>query len=274
MFFSGKGSGPLNVALIGLLFAGCVLVFLYSGNSQAPYTSEQPVPLEGNFPEKRILFVGNSYTFFNDMPIMVQNMLNTRGGRRFNYRADMIVRNAAHIVDYLQERTVLTQLANVKYDYVVLQEQSTVPFFTDEAAVSQAALGTLIQQIRQRGVPVALFSTWARKPGNEFYSATLYSNFARPRDAVGMSATLHNFYKNIAARYGADYIPLAAYWLVVLKNHPEMEMYIADGSHPSKAGSYLMALSAYRCIAGSVPEDVWHPSGVSEAERKALIQLF
>lgn len=274
MVFRQQTSGVLNVVLAGLLFVACILFFLYAGSSTAQYTSEQPLPLEGNLPERRILFIGNSYTFFNSMPVMLQNMLNTRSGRRFNYHADMIVKNAATMASHASDPAALSQLQTNSYDYVFLQEQSTVPFFTDQAPVSDTAFGVLIRVAKERGARVAVFSTWARKAGDDFYSEKHYSNFTPPRDVADMTRVLNDFYKRVVVRYGAGYIPLGTYWLQILMSHPEIEMYIADGSHPSRAGSYLMALAAYRYIEGSVPDDVWCPTDINDSERNALSGIF
>lgn|GEM_PF-1597918 len=269
---SSRGFLLISLLLAALLLIGGTLVQKPVSSAPVPIALTA-LPLEGNLPEKKLLFVGNSYTFFNDMPVMVQNMLNRTAGRRYNYQTEMIVRDGATLTDHLNDQQVLARLSAAPYEYVFLQEQSTAVFYPHMAAASDAAIGGLVRYIKDHGARAVLLSTWPRQPGNGFYSSLNLLTPAHPKDAAEMTRRLNDFYKQAALKYAATHIPLAFYWYMALTKYPDLNMYTDDGSHPLPVGSYLMALLTYRQITGNLPPNLWHPPSVTEAERDRLVQL-
>lgn len=253
---------------LGALVAGLCLAAALYFPVRAAVTGD-------SLPEKWILMVGNSYTFANDMPGMLEKMLNADGSRSHTYRISLIAAGGAKLADHVRSQSVAAQLQERSYAFVFLQEQSTTSFYTNEAPRSDAAFGTLIDLARQHGAQPVVFSSWARKAGNIFYTdPRRYSNLLRPRDPKDMTIRLDAVYRQIAGKYGAAYIPLGAYWWSLLQARPQTELYIADGSHPSINGSYLMALLAYRHIAKDIPADIWHPAQMEPAYKDMLVNLL
>ena len=78
---------------------------------------------------KSILFIGNSFTFFNDMPAMVQNICNFRHDQIHTAK---LTYGGYYLDQYLQPRTdandrLCSLLEGAGWDYVVLQDQSSCP---------------------------------------------------------------------------------------------------------------------------------------------------
>jgi len=195
--------------------------------------------------------VGNSYTFFNDMPKLLADMLNHGGDD--TYTVESIVRGGEKLTGHVSRGDVTLALTNKKYDIVFLQEQSTVSFYTNERIGSEAAFADLIAKVRQNGARPVVVGTWPRKEGDSFYSNN-YSNFINPGNPKGMSAMLHTYYKNIALNNKADYLPVGTYWWILEERNPEIDLYAEDGSHPNAYGSYLFATLVYREITGILPD--------------------
>ena len=52
----------------------------------------------------------------------------------------------------------------------------------------------------------------------------------------------------IAAELAALVVPLGPAWQAALRQRPDLRLYVEDGSHPSKAGSYLAACVFYATL--------------------------
>ncbi len=202
--------------------------------------------------DRHILFVGNSYTFFNDMPQFLLKMLNSGG--EDTYHADLIVRNGGKLADYDREGLVSSALSKRNYNFVVFQENSTTIFYTNERVASEAAFKSLILDARQNGAGVLVVNTWARKAGNPFY-AGMYANFMNPHDPRGMTKILYAFTKTITDQNKATLIPVGPYWWLMQQKKPDFDLYHSDGSHPNKLGSYLYAALLFREITGQPPSE-------------------
>ena len=117
---------------------------------------------------KNILFIGNSYTYFNDMPTEyfakiaesagagVNVTAVTKGGWTLEKHADENTEEGARIAAAFREN---------KFDFVVLQEQSLRPAVDPEPFF--AAVRTLFEKAKSNGAKVVLYSTWGRKAGSE-----------------------------------------------------------------------------------------------------------
>ena len=69
----------------------------------------------------RILFIGNSHTYFNDMPAMVAEKARKAG---FDCEVTMIAHGGWYLEQHVQEPDVRFNILYGHYDYVVLQEFS------------------------------------------------------------------------------------------------------------------------------------------------------
>ena len=115
----------------------------------------------------RILFLGNSFTFFNDLPQMVADLLGAEVGRS--------LRGGAYLSQHLDpadELYALTHrlLTEEKWDYVVLQDQSRGPI-TNPVEFQQAIAG-LCPLIRAAGAKPVLYETWAYEEGSDTLAST------------------------------------------------------------------------------------------------------
>lgn len=174
----------------------------------------------------RILMLGNSYTFFNDLPSVLASLLgaevtaHTRGG--------------AHLAEQLNPETdmgrrTLTALRDEKWDYVIMQEQSKAPAETPEAFLRSAE--ALCALIRASGAVPVFYATWAYRDGSEklMSSGMTYEE---------MYARLHEAYAEAARRGGA----LLADVGTAFRDRKDIEdLYHPDGSHPNAAGTALAA---------------------------------
>lgn len=168
----------------------------------------------------RVLFVGNSYTFANDMPAMLSAMSGASAGA-VRIETGAVVQPGATLEDHWLAGNVRKAIREGKWDAVVLQEQSTRPMDDPQRLLHFGRL--LGKEIRAAGARTLLFLTWPRK--------------SRP-DGMG---ALEAGYRVLARDLGAAIVPAGPAWLAAMRRSPSIALYEADGSHPTRLGTYLTA---------------------------------
>ena len=174
----------------------------------------------------RILMLGNSFTFTNDMPQMLADLT----GAEVTHHA----RGGARLSEHLNPGTKLgaaTQaaLAQETWDYVVLQEMSHGPLTSPRSFFNSVRL--LCQQIRQNGGVPLLYATWAYQKGGDTLTAKGwdYDEMARTLSEAYHKAAREN--NTLIADVGRRFYE----W-----SDPQT-LYAADGVHPSELGSHIAA---------------------------------
>lgn len=195
----------------------------------------------------KILFIGNSYTYYNDMPTLFSRLCGcngkqaqvfsvTKGGRRLHENLDSSDETT---------RQLEAVVAQNKMDVYVLQEHSTLPLL-DFQRFSANVTGLMEKLGPARYV---LYQTWGRKTGSAFLEEQKLSTRT-------MALRLQDAYRKVAETAGADRAPVGLFFLQVSENHPEIELYDPDLTHPSYEGSCLAALVHYRTIFDEIPKDL------------------
>ena len=181
----------------------------------------------------RILFLGNSFTFFHDLPKIVSQMLlcevksHTRGGARLAEQLNPETEMGTKTLKALKEE---------KWDYVVMQEQSFAPVGNFEAFLrSVKALSTLI---KENGATPVLYATWAYRENSEMLSDTGLSY-------TGMADALRNNYAKAALETGSL---MADVGTLFTRTRDIITPYEKDDYHPSEAGTVLAACEIARVI--------------------------
>lgn len=178
----------------------------------------------------RILFVGNSYTYANNLPAMLEAL--SESGKR-PIRHDHVTKGGFTLQKHLDSGAAAKKIKASDWDYVVLQEQSQLP------VVNPAAMHTSARQLHtlidDSGAQAVFFLTWARAH--------------RP----SMQDGLNKAYLDIASELDATVAPVGMAWAQALAADPELKLHRPDKSHPSRAGSYLAACVFYAVIHGQSP---------------------
>ncbi|MFT6924068.1 MAG: hypothetical protein ACJA1C_003089 [Crocinitomicaceae bacterium] len=210
-----------------------------------------------------VLFIGNSYTYFNNMPGLISDLAasqgdffestsQTPGGMTFNGHAS----NAA----------TYTAINSDSWDYVVLQGQSQEPSFSD-AQVNTQTLPYVMQiadsiNANNDCSDILMYMTWGRENGDPQWAPI--STFDL------MNARLRLGYMRIADSVQASISPVGSAWKYVRDNNPGIGLYNADESHPSLHGSYLAACVFYASIYRKSPVGAPFISTISQADADVL----
>jgi hypothetical protein len=194
----------------------------------------------------RALFVGNSFTARNDVPALVARLAEPRG-KRFEHR--LISAGGASLRMHWNRGEAQDAIRREPWDYVVLQEQSTLPVKNAKRMHENVRL--FDEVIRGAGAHTALYMTWARRHAPETQRA------------------ITEAYATIGADLGAVVVPVGLAWERLLARDDHPVLHDADGSHPTLAGSYLAACVFYSTLFDERPADGDVP-GLTRAEAGLL----
>lgn len=181
-------------------------------------------------PPVRVLFIGNSYTYFNDLPVMVRE-LGESAGR--NLEVEMRAPGGWWWRDHARSSETLDAIGAGHFDYVVLQEQSMAPAVPRMAErESYPAANQLKSAATITGADVMLFMTWGHRSGSAEIGLNTYSS---------MQVALADAYELFGDALPAEVAPVGQAWWMARAERPDIVLYQADGSHPSVEGTYLAA---------------------------------
>ena len=168
----------------------------------------------------RLLFIGNSFTNRNDVPDMATHLA-AAAKPPTRVATDRVIANGAALKTHWERGRALAAIRDAQWDYVVLQEQSTLPLKNRKRMHEYITL--FDQEIRKCGAKTALYLTWARR--HEFQRQT----------------ELTDAYVTIGRELGAVIVPVGEAWQRSFKEKPDLVLHDKDNSHPNLAGSYLAA---------------------------------
>lgn len=170
----------------------------------------------------RVLFLGNSLTYSNDLPKMVQALAVQAGE---SLEVEQITVPGAALEDLYRGSGALDRIAHGAFDVVVLQQGPSA------LAASQAELRHWAQAfngpIRSSGARPALCMVWPEEARSHVF------------DAVRTS------YAQAAADIGAAFLPAGESWRSAWRGAPQLPLYGEDRFHPSVLGSYAAATTIF-----------------------------
>lgn len=200
---------------------------------------------------KNVLFIGNSYTGYNNLAGMVSTCA-TSAGDAITF--DTHTPGGTTFLQHSTNATVEQKISADNWDFVVLQEQSQRPSFPDAQVANQVyPYATKLDSMIKHHNPCAetvFYMTWGRKNGD----ASNCPTWPPVCTYAGMDSLLHLRYKIMAETNDAIVAQVGAVWNYIRQNHPEIELYNLDESHPSLIGSYVAACCFYTTIFRKNPQ--------------------
>lgn len=173
----------------------------------------------GQAVERRILFIGNSFTQRNQMP---QMLVDLAAARRIRITFDLISVGGASLRMHWNRGEATRAIASRGHSLVVLQEQSTLPVKNAQRMAENVRL--FDAEIQKAGGRTVLYMTWARQ--HVFHET---------------QPSIIDAYESIGRELSAMLVPVGIVWRDLLATDTCPELYDRDQSHPSLAGSYLAA---------------------------------
>ncbi len=215
--------------------------------------------------EIKILFVGDSLTYYNDMPMIFEAL--ARSAHK-NVRADSITKGGHGIYrmqtlpDFWEK--VIAKIRSQDWDIVVYQPSRNFPimteFFPDYPGKELRAARREVEIIKEIGALPLQYSTFGVNKGS----------VTRKECTKVMTRREHTdlvtaFNAAVAEKLGERAVYVGEVFNQAIEKYPEINFYHTDEVHPSYAGSYAIASAFYTVIFGETAKDVEY-TGELDAE--------
>ena len=184
---------------------------------------------------KSVLFIGNSFSFYWNMPTLFEKIAENQG---VVFDVHSATESGASLKNHWlgQKKSQAVELINNKRgDYVIIQDHSLE---TINKLEDFRAYGTnFCEIVKESGAEPILLMTWA-------YSSE-----------INMINTISKQYKLLGSKLNVRVCPVGEIFNLSRTIKPEINLF-SDDKHPSPDGSYLVALSLYKFITGNSIENV------------------
>ncbi len=201
--------------------------------------------------DSKVLFIGNSYTYVNDLPAMF-DALSTSLGKTVTVGSK--TNGGFTFQNHYNDQQTFTAMHQQEWNLVVLQAQSQEPSFPyDQVNTNTLPYSNLLADSAYAISPctnVMYYMTWGRENGDPQWDSI--NTFAK------MNERLYNAYMRFADSAEAMVSPVAVAWKYVRDNYPAIQLYNGDGSHPSLEGTYLIACTFYASVFQETPVGAYY----------------
>lgn len=203
------------------------VILLVSG----PFHPASILETKGSSDELRVLFIGNSLTYTNDLPAIVEALASATKQKRFAHKS--VVFPNFSLEDHWNKGDALKAIKKGRWNIVVMQQGPSALSEGRGVLIEYSRL--FAEEIRRRGAKPALYMVWP--------------SAARSFDFKGVSES----YRQAAKEVSGLVFPVGEAWLSVWRVDPQLRLYSSDGFHPSESGSYLAALVIYERLYSRSP---------------------
>lgn len=181
----------------------------------------------------KILFVGNSYTYFWNLPQCVE-ALGNEGGMTWTIRQSTA--GGVNWGQHVRGEKGLETLKKIKegdFDVIIFQNHSRASIDRPDSMTYYGH--TLTKLARESGAKVFFYMTWARE-----WDPFMYDPIAKK-------------YLELGKELEVEVIPVGRAWEMARRLRPDFPLYDDDGSHQSPLGTYLNACVFYAAFTGKSP---------------------
>jgi hypothetical protein len=190
-------------------------------------------------PSARVLFIGNSLTYVNDLPAMIEAVA-AQAGLKGRITCRAVALPDFGLEEHWNDGRALRALQHERWTEVVLQQgPSSLP---ESERVLRTYAKKFAFEARARGAAVSLYAVW---PSLDRIASL---------DAVTQS------YAHAAADVDGSLVPVGAGWRAAWRRDPTLLLYGPDNFHPSPLGTYVAALMFFEHLTGRSPIGLPDPS--------------
>ncbi len=226
--------------------------------------------VRSNATTRKVLFIGNSYTYTNNMPLMLQTLTTAQGDTLIYDESDP---GGYTFMQHSTYGPTLAKIASQKWDIVVLQAQSQEPSFPPAQVATDVypyahILDSLIHD-NDTCTQTMFMMTWGHANGDPMNCPgyPILCTFD------GMQYRLRESYMQMTQDNNAVVAPVGAAWKVVHDSFVTPWLFISDSSHPLPAGSYLEACVLYSSIFHKRTSGCTYTSGLSTGDAQLLQRI-
>lgn len=187
--------------------------------------------------KEKILFVGNSFTFYWNLPSIVESMAAEK--EIFLDIHQSTAGGASLKQHWFGDKNLNTKklIESGDYSTIILQDYSSNPLLKTKE--SNEYFNRFIQLVKSnQGQPI-IYGTWMFRS----ISSKKYKG----------SDPIQNALKPISTKTNTPIAPVGTAFRLFQEKHPEIPIFTSDNKHPSAVGSYLAACIFYKILTGKSP---------------------
>lgn len=217
---------------------------------------------------KKVCFIGNSYTYVQDLPSLLDSISNHDGN---DVIKDQNTPGGSTLEQHSTNAASLSKIQADSWDYVVLQDQSQMPSFPyAQTSVSVYPKAEILCDSIRSANPCAIplfYNTWGRESGDPQWDSI--------NSFIKMNNRLHLGYAFMAESNQGKLSPVGIGFRHIYDDAsavvPHTDLYADAGGHPTLKGQYLSACIFYNVIFESSPVgNSFLPVGLSQSEADYL----
>ncbi len=216
----------------------------------------------------KVLFLGNSYTYANNLPDLFGNLAKSAGKIVLT---GISAPGGYMLENHKTDETSLSLIRQGGWDFVVLQEQSQAPAIEHFRYNSMyPSAGFLDSLIKLNNLHTCFFMTWGRQNGGQqcidSFCSPVFTNFFHMQDS------LKSAYSEISSMLNAVLCPVGEAWRKARMLQPGIDLWESDESHPTIKGTYLAACVFYAKLFNANPVGLNYTGGLLQPEALFLQQ--
>ena len=256
--------------ILSLLLIGCKESFSPVVTENKPTLNDKPEnsdsPAPSNIPDTtKVLFIGNSLTYFNNMPDMVKQLAEMTDKKVFINKATI---GGVPLRNMVNNSFIINKINSDDWDYVVLQSDD-ITAFPDMYNSEINTLTTFKTRIlnNNSSTKIIYLMVWGLRNGRtltELNGEIVTYSYTEYMQKI-YDGTLY-----VANETDLIISPAGWTWKEVRDNHPEIELFSSDNAHPSYKGSYLCAAVHYSVIFKESCANIQYNGNLSSEEASIL----
>ena len=257
----------MHVSLARSLAPLAVVISL--GGCATPPAAPAAAPPAPSGPPKAMLWVGNSFFYYNNSMHGHVALLVRGGDKSVEHRGVSVTISGSGIdwhdmasylgpdrigrYSFVGDNEIRFNPPGRQFDAVMFMDCSQCPIHPKLGPVFHTFAKKHADTIRAYGARPVLFMSWAYK------------------DRPEMTAQLAEQYTQAGRANDAQVVPAGLAFAKSVQRRPDLELYAPDKRHPSLAGTYLAACTVYAALLGKSPVGNSYTAGLP-AEVAAHLQ--
>ena len=231
---------------------------------------------------KQVLFIGNSLTYYHDMPLMLQAMLDEKDIKINIHQSTF---PGVSLSDHLTKPQTLEKLRSQNWDFVILQEATVrvlipevreynfVPTILKLDSLAKLKKG---QTILYQSYPISIYPkkycypSFLIKPEipETKYCSDSIRNSGEEFEIIQVS------FKQVSKRIQCEIALVGLCFELCKKKYPELSLFEStEDTHPSILGSYLIACVFFRQLTGEKTADVKYSGTLTQIDRSKINEI-
>jgi hypothetical protein len=201
----------------------------------------------------RVLFVGNSFTYFFNLPQVVASMAESQGVEIITRQSTVGGSNLEEHWKELKGTRTRKLLDSLAWDYVVLNNHSTSAIDTPDEFMEYGV--KFIELIRSKGAEPVIMQTWGYK-SNPLMIHPIMKGYAQ-----------------LIERTKSAFVPAGELFMEARKWRPDLELF-QDDKHPSSNGTYLVGLAFFKFFTGASSSEIPARLSTIDKDGEKIYLLF